>query len=102
MLLYWPASAVPEAVNVHVSPGSSLPSLLVSPPTKVALKSSAVLPGVPLSSRTTTALSGNVSGLVTSSVQVKVEPAATLGDGGQALAVPLVFLTMLIAGATPR
>ena len=30
-LLYWPATAVPLAVNTQVSPASSRPSWLVSP-----------------------------------------------------------------------
>jgi hypothetical protein len=50
MFVYWPGVAIRLAVKVHVSVVSSKPLPFVSPPTKVALKSSAPFPGVPLSS----------------------------------------------------
>ena len=69
---YWPAWAVPLKVYFQSSPGSSRPFWLVSPTLKlpdqdgVGLKSSAGLPGVPLSSVTVTFLRGSLPGLVTS------------------------------------
>ena len=37
-LVYWPAVAIRDAVKVQVSVGSSRPSALVSPPTKVGVE----------------------------------------------------------------
>src|SRR4051794_11900894 len=65
VLGYWPGVAMRLAVKVQVSVGSSKPLLLTSPATNVGLKSSAVLPGVPLSSRTVTPDRGTLPGLVT-------------------------------------
>src|SRR5207302_1689569 len=102
VLVYWPAVAMRAAVKVQVSVVSSSPFALASPPAKTALKSSARLAGVPLSSRTTTPESGTLPGFVTTYVKVTVLPTGTKGPGATLLSLPLVSLTTLIAGTLPK
>ena len=64
---------------VQVSPGSNKPLLFVSPPTNVGMKSSAVFPGVPLSSRHVTFANGTVPGFVTTYVHVTGAPGVNTG-----------------------
>src|SRR5262249_41571325 len=116
---YCPAVAVPVAVNTHCSPGSSRLLLLASPmlwdefpcpeapsPSVRVIaglgpslwRSSAGLPGVPLSSVSTTLAIGSLPGLLTLYVQVTAEPTGTSGPVGLSLSVPLVSLTRAMRG----
>src|SRR5436190_388219 len=98
LLVYWPATALPPlALYCHVSVASSRPLVLPSPTLKLpdrtgaGWKSSARLPGVPLSSVTNTFLIGSLLPVaVTLYVQVIGVPAATTRPGALSLLVPLV------------
>ena len=85
-------SRLPSASSTH--PGASEAIGLPA-----GLKSSAVLPGVPLLSVTTMLVSVTLPVLVTRYVQVTVEPDR---HRGHVLSVPLVFLTIVSAGAAPK
>src|SRR5579883_2681725 len=90
-LVYWPATAVPEAVYTHVSPGSRSPFPFASPDWYAG-----VTPA--WSSVTVTPAIGSLPGLVTSYVQVTGDPTWTYGPGAALLSVPFVSFTRLIWG----